>query len=271
MKAIMVGVDGSPQSKVAVQHAVEIAQLLDASVLGIASVFGDFDGEAEADEHDVEEMEGFEHLPAAAVGWFQEALEECGEVCAVADVDFTAKMLAGDPAEVLVEEAQAVDIVVVGATGKRDEHGELLGRTAGRLIRNCIKPVMITRDDYQPVNRIMVGYDGSPASSHAVAWAADMATAADAEMAIVTGAMPESSLAEGAKYASQLAATRGVSAHMIRVVGDAPSVIFEQAKKYDPDLIAVGGPQRGALSGFFLGEAWPAIVEQAEVPVMRWR
>ena len=46
MKAIMVGVDGSPQSEVAVRHAVEIAQLADASVVGIASVFGDFDGEA---------------------------------------------------------------------------------------------------------------------------------------------------------------------------------------------------------------------------------
>jgi nucleotide-binding universal stress UspA family protein len=48
-------------------------------------------------------------------------------------------------------------------------------------------------------------------------------------------------------------------------------VVFEQAKEWKPDLIAVGGPVRGALTGFFLGEAWPDIVEQAEVPVMRWR
>ncbi len=271
MKAIMVGVDGSPQSKVAVQHAVEIAQLSDAAVVGIASVFGDFDGEAEADEHDVEEIEGLEHLPGAAIGWFKEALDECGEACAVANVDFTAKMLAGDPAQVLVEEAQAADMVVAGATGRRDEHGELLGITATRLMRNCIKPVMITRDEYYPLNRILVGYDGSPASSHAVAWAADMAAAANSEIAIVTGAMPESELAEGGKYAVQLAETRGISARLFRVAGDAPSVVFEQAREYDPDLIAVGGAQKGALSGFFLGEAWPDIVEQAEVPVMRWR
>jgi nucleotide-binding universal stress UspA family protein len=83
--------------------------------------------------------------------------------------------------------------------------------------------------------------------------------------------MPESALAEGAEYASQLVATRGIAAEVMLVAGDAPSVIFQQAKKWDPDMIAVGGAQRGALSGFFLGEAWPDIVEQAEVPVLRWR
>jgi nucleotide-binding universal stress UspA family protein len=271
MKAIMVGVDGSPEAEVAVQHAIEIAQLADASVMGIASVYEDFDGEAEADEHDVQEVEGLEHLPTAAISWFQNALDDCGEACAVADIDFTARMLAGRPGEVLVEEAQAVDMVVIGATGRRDDHSELLGRTTRRVMRNCIKPVLVTRDEHVEVKRIMVGYDGSPASGHALEWAADMALAGDWELAIVTGAMPESSLAEGAKYASDLVSTRGVAAEIMLVQGDAPSVIFEQARKWDPDMIAVGGPQRGALSGFFLGEAWPDIVEQAEVPVLRWR
>ncbi|MFW5866869.1 MAG: universal stress protein [Armatimonadota bacterium] len=271
MKAIMVGVDGSPHAEVAVRHAVEIAQLADAEVVAVASVFGDFDGETEADERAVEEVEGLEHLPAAAVGWFQEALDECGEVCAVADVDFSARLLAGKPENVLVEEAQAVDMVVIGATGRRDKGHSLLGRTATRVVRNCIKPVLVTRDEVVAVERIMVGYDGSPASGHALEWAADMAAAGGWDVAIVTGAMPESSLAEGAKYASKLVETRGIDPEVILVTGDAPSVIFDHAKKWDPDMIAIGGPQRGALSGFFLGEAWPDIVEQAEVPVLRWR
>lgn len=271
MKAIMVGVDGSPQSRVALQHAIEIAQLADAGVVGVASVFGDFDGEAEADEHDVQEREGLEHLPTAAINWFREALDECGQACAVADVEFAARLLAGNPAKVLVEEAQSVDMVVIGATGRRDGHTELLGQTATRVIRNCIKPVLVTREKHLPISRVMVGYDGSPASGHAVEWAADLACVGGWKVAIVTGAMPESSLAEGAEYAAKLVGTRGIEAETMLVTGDAPSVIFQEAKKWEPDLIAVGGAQKGALSGFFLGEAWPDIVEQAEVPVLRWR
>ncbi|MGI5820218.1 MAG: universal stress protein [Armatimonadota bacterium] len=270
MKAIMVGVDGSPQAEVAVQHAIEIAELADAGVVAVASVFGDFDGEAEAYGHDVQTREGLEHLPTAAVNWFREALEECGEACAVADVEFTARLLAGRPDRVLVEEAQSVDMVVVGATGRGGKNS-LFGQTASRVMRNCIKPVLVTRERPVNIERIMVGYDGSPASGHALEWAADLAAAGGWKLAIVTGAVPESELAEGADYAAKLAATRGVEAEVFLVTGDAPSVIFNQAKKWDPQMIAVGGPQRGALSGFFLGEAWPEIVEQAEVPVLRWR
>jgi nucleotide-binding universal stress UspA family protein len=271
MKTIMVGVDGSPHAEVAVQHAIEIAQLADAGVTAVASVFGDFDGEAESDEHSVQEREGLEYLPPRAVGWFREALDECGEACAVADVEFSAHLLAGKPAQVLVEEAQAVDLLVVGATGRNGERNSLLGQTSRRVIRNCIKPVLVTREQYQPVGRIMVGYDGSPASGHALEWAADMAAAGGWDVAIVTGAMPESSLAEGAEYAAKLVESRGIDPEVFLVNGDAPSIIFQQAKKWDPQMIAVGGPQRGALSGFFLGESWPEIVEQAEVPVLRWR
>ncbi len=271
MKAIMVGVDGSPEAEVAVQHAIELAQLADAGVTAVAAVFGDFDGEAENDEHSVEDREGLEHLPATAVGWFREALDECGEACAVADVDFSAHLLAGKPARVLVEEAQAVDLLVVGATGRGGESNALLGQTARRVIRNCIKPVLVTREQHQPVERIMVGYDGSPASGHALEWASDMAAAGGWEVAIVTGAMTESSLAEGAEYAAKLVESRGLDPEVFLVNGDAPSIIFAQAKKWDPDMIAIGGPQRGALSGFFLGESWPEVVEQAEAPVLRWR
>lgn len=271
MKAIMVGVDGSDEASVAVRHAIEIAQMADANVVGIASVDRGANAEAEADEHDMDEVEGLEHLPSAAISWFQGALDDCGEACAVADVEFTARLLAGSPARVLVEEAQAVDMLVIGATGRGDGRGALLGRTARRIVRNCIKPVLVTRDEAVAVQKIMVGYDGSPASGHALEWAADLAAAGGWEIAIVTGAGPESSLAEGAEYASKLAATRGLDAEVFLVSGDAPGVIFREAKKWDPDMIAIGGPQRGALSGFFLGESWPEIVEQAEVPVLRWR
>lgn len=271
MKAILVGVDGSEQSEVAVRYAVELAALADAGVMGVATVVENFDGETEPDERSVEETEGLEHMPTAAVSWFRTALEKCDEACSTADVDFEAHLLAGRPADVLVEEAQAADMVVIGAQGRRAHHSELLGSTARRVLRRCIKPVLITRAEHRPIARVMVGYDGSPASGHAVEWTADLAAAGGWEVALVTGAMPESDLAEGASTAARLIETRGIEAEVMRVQGDAPSVIFERAAEWEPDLIAVGGAPKGALGGFFLGEAWPDIVEQAEVPVLRWR
>ncbi len=271
MKVIMVGVDGSPYSEVALQYAVEIAGLAGAGVVGLAGVAGDFNGEQPVAEHDVAEIEGLESLPTSVVEWFRQALDACGEACRVAEVPFAARMLAGHPARVLTREAQAADMLVLGCKGRRDDDMELLGNTTRHLIRSCIKPVLVARGEYRPLKRALVGYDGSPASSHAVEWVADLAAAGDWEVAVVTGAMPESELAEGVRFAADLVRSRGVDPEVMRVEGDAPSIIFEQMRAWEPDIIAVGGPVKGALSGFFLGEAWPEIVEQADVPVLRWR
>ncbi|MGD9496084.1 MAG: universal stress protein [Armatimonadota bacterium] len=271
MKAIMVGVDGSAHSEVAVRYAVEIADLAGATVVGLASVAADYQGEVPAEEHRAEEREALKALPRTVIEWFQKALDECAETCATADVRFTATMLAGEPGQVIADEAQACDMVVLGARGRRAHGLDLLGDTAQRVIRTCIKPVLVVREQYKPIARVLVGYDGSPASGHAVEWAADLAAAGNWQVVLVTGAPSRSSLAEGADYAARLIQTRGVNPEVVLVRGDAPSIIFEQAKEHEPDLIAVGGPQRGTVSGFFLGEAWPDIVEQADVPVLRWR
>lgn len=271
MKAIMVGVDGSPHSDVAVRYAVELADLIEARVIGVAAVAENYDGEIARDEQPVNRLEGLEYIAIEGAGRFKGALEACGEVCTVADVEFTARVLAGRPTRVLAEEAQSADMLVIGSKGRRAEHVELLGSTARRVIRNCIKPVLVTRAEHRPIRRVMVGYDGSPASGHALAWAADFAAAGSWELAIVTGAVSGSGLAEGIEYASDLVRTRGIEPERMRVQGDAPGVIFEQAREWEPDLIAIGGAPKGALSGFFLGEAWPDIVEQASIPVMRWR
>ncbi len=271
MKAIMVGVDGSPNSEVAVRYAIEIAAAADAGVVGMASIAEDFDGEAELEEHAIEEIEGIEHLPTAATNWFRNALGKCREVCATADIDFVAQMLAGDPGHVITEEAQACDMVVIGARGRRAQHGDLLGTTARRIIRDCIKPVLVTREEYREVKRVLVGYDGSPASGHAVEWAADIGCVAGWEIGIITGAVPASELAQGAQYAARLVSTRGLEAETMIARGDAPSVVFDHVREWNADLVAIGGARKGTLTGFFLGEAWPDIVEQAKVPVMRWR
>lgn len=271
MKAIMVGVDGSPHSDVAVRYAIELADLAGAGVVGVAAVAEGFKGEVPEDERGVARLEGLEYIAKAGITWSADALEACGEACTLADVQFTARVLSGKATRVLADEAQSSDMLVIGSKGRRAEHVELLGSTARRVIRNCIKPVLVTRAEYRPIRKVMVGYDGSPASGHAVAWAADLAAAGGWEMAIVTGTMSGSGLAEGAEHATALARTRGIDPERMRVQGDAPRVIFDQASSWQPDLIAVGGAPKGTLSGFFLGEAWPEIVEQADIPVMRWR
>ena len=71
--------------------------------------------------------------------------------------------------------------------------------------------------------------------------------------------------------AARILEGRGLDPDVRIVEGDAPSIVFEQAKDFDADLIIIGAAPKGPVTGFFIGEAWPDIVEQAKIPVLCWR
>ncbi len=267
MRTIMVGTDGSAGSDVATKYAAEVAQLLDGSVYAVAVLPEHADAEAAADERDTDQVAAERAAPQAARSWFKAARE----ACRAAEVELVEQMESGDPAEVLAQQAESADLVVVGAHGLTGDAAQLLGGTTRRLLRSCIKPMLIARAEYRPIERVVVGYDASPDAGHAVALVADLACRAAWEVALVVGAPEQSELAKGAYRAAKLIRSRGVEPEVRLVQGDAPSILFEQGERFQADLIAIGGALQGPLSGFFLGEAWPEVVEQSQLPVLLWR
>lgn len=267
MKTIMVGVDGSSGSDVATRYAAEFAQLLGGGVYAVAVLPQHADPEAAADERDTDQVAAERAAPQAARAWFDAARE----ACRTAEVELVEQVERGEVAEVLAEQAESVDLVVGGAHGLTADATQLLGGTTRRLLRSCIKPMLIARAEYRPIERVVVGYDGSPDAGHAVALVADLACGPRWEVALVVGAPEQSELAEGAYRAAKLIRSRGVEPEVRLVEGDAPSILFEEAERFDADLIAIGAAMHGALSAFFFGEAWPEVVEQSELPVLLWR
>ncbi len=151
------------------------------------------------------------------------------------------------------------------------DQNTLIGHTTRRVMRHATKPVLVTREEYAPITTVVVGYDGTADSGHAIEWTADFAAAGDWTVHLITGALPGTDLAGAARRAARLVTARGVEPEVRVVAGDAPDVLFDEAKAVGADLIAIGASPKGALTGFFIGESWPDIVEQAKVPVLCWR
>jgi len=267
MRTIMVGVDGSAGGEVAAEYAVEIAQLLRGGVYAVGVLPEAGAAEPELDERDANTVAAERAARGTASSWFEGARKLCVE----RKVELAETRRPGDPAQVLAQEAESADLVVIGAQGVTADPVMLLGSTVQRLLRFCIKPMLVTRADHRPITRALVGYDGSPDSGHAVELVADLAAAGGWEVVVVTGAPEHSRLADGARRAARLVSARGVEPEVRVVEGDAPTILFDDAKRLDADLIALGGVPRGMLTGFFFGEAWPDVVEQAKVPVLLWR
>ena len=141
MKRILVGVDGSKESRDAAAYAADLAQALGSQLL-VASV-ADLPVALAAPE-----------LVQRAAEWQEEVTKHSAAITKeiarfVARAGLTVETLveSGPPAETLAELARAgdVDLVVVGHRGRNAISRALMGSVADRLVQICSKPVLVVR------------------------------------------------------------------------------------------------------------------------------
>ena len=99
------------------------------------------------------------------------------------------KIVNGDPATVLLSEAQQATLLALGSHGRRRAAGMLLGTVAARMLHEAPCSVLIARPARDPETwpqAIVVGMDGSAESELAVAAARSVASSCGATLRIVS-------------------------------------------------------------------------------------
>ena len=137
MAAIVVGVDGSEESKAALRWAVAEARLRDANVRAVYAwslphVAGGV-GPLIVPDTEVLRRDGERVLDAA--------IAEVG----TEGVDVERASIEGSPARALVEAAEGADLLVVGSRGHGGFVGLLLGSVSQQVAHHALCPVVIVR------------------------------------------------------------------------------------------------------------------------------
>jgi nucleotide-binding universal stress UspA family protein len=135
---IVVGVDGSPSSRRALDWAVREAA---ATTMKIVAVMA----------WRAPTGYGTGALVASGVEWDQEAralLHSIVEPISASrpEVPIEQRILEGHPAEVLLNQAQDADLLVVGSRGHGGFAGALLGSVSNHCVQHATCPVVVVRD-----------------------------------------------------------------------------------------------------------------------------
>lgn len=142
MKRILVGVDGSKESRDAVKFAAQIARATGSQLIIASAVPG------------VALTEGAPELVAKAVAWEEKEKELAASLVkgiaawvATADLAIETLVSSGQAAIALADLAKSgdVDMVVVGHRGRNAVARALLGSVADRLVQISTKPVLVVR------------------------------------------------------------------------------------------------------------------------------
>ena len=197
------------------------------------------------------------------------------------DVSIEARSTYPHPPKSLLEGTSCADLLIVGTLSAATDRGWLLGSDLGMAARRSSCPVIVVRGrQQQPLRRILVGVDGSNASSAALAWAVDEADCHDAEVTVVHAwqqaggpgrAMRPGDLDRADAQCMLDLVVRQAEKRSNRTVrgelieGEAIAVLTASSEK--ADLLAVGSRGRSGFRTMLFGSAALFLAQHASCPV----
>ncbi len=289
---IVVGVDGSATSNVAVRWAAREATmrnlLLDIIIAVPAPVFGSAALSWPSLRSPIETERNREYQNDQARQTIDEAVRAVDEVAQdIGLPEINTEVIHAAPVPTLVDLSKSAQLVVVGCRGQNALRRSLFGSVSTGLVHHAHCPVAVIHDELLSrlrLNRlpVVVGVDGSPASELAIGIAFEEAFRRSVDLVAVnawcdndmfgipgTGWSTCQSTAEDA-LAARLAPweqrypkvrARG------RVVWDRPAGhLLEESES--AQVIVVGSRGRGGYDQMLLGSVSTAVVHAARIPVI---
>ena len=203
----------------------------------------------------------------------------------------------GKPAEQILNEAceMRADLVVVGARGTGDTQQFLLGSVAQKVMKYADASVLLVRDKYAKVRRVLLATDGSKYSEQVAQFLLDLSLPLTSEVVLVTALqshiatwlktptidletnrqlLAELQKAEEWKAWELLSKTKdqfeegGYRVSSLVLKGEPAQEILSAASTINPDLIAVGAKGLTGVENFLLGSVAQRVARFAKYSVL---
>lgn len=266
----LIGVDGTPHSRVALDWGLRRAAKTGASVELMHVADDSFLSESVAFLSEAQEAS---EKMLAAEREYALSLGFTGSI--------TGKAIVGHPIHEIEEASKTADLVILGAHSGNKLAGSVFGTRAVKIAAVAHCPVVVIPDEIEgtPKPAVVVGIDGSESAKTAIAFAAEEASIRGVPLIAVYAWMPP--LTPGLEYlwSEELVNTQNAAAEEAIAIGvaglatrypdleiqrkivQAPPVAALLQVAEDADTIVVGSRGRGGLKRLLLGSVSHGVLQ----------
>ncbi len=277
-KTILVPIDSSDSSLVAVDYAIDISKTFKSKISGISII-------------DIKKLAGpFMRDLGTSIGGmvpygdFQQkvrqfledtakaALDELEGKCNSAGVPCTHLVKEGVVSKEIVESAKDCDMVAMGMSG---EHAfwrdALLGSNLESVVRQTHKPVMVTPGKYKKITKILIAYDGSTFATRALIAGANIAQQMHLPLTVITVSDEKKTGEKILSQASEHLKGHGIKYDEVLEDGNTVSVILDFCKEGLYDLLVIGAYGHSKIRELIIGNTTVQIMRKVNCAVLMCR
>jgi len=274
IKSILIPTDGSPNSDLALSYGLYCAGLFQAEITGLHVI-------------DVRALEGpFLSDISGSLGFspyqnylpkFQEILEQRGDLileefkrrCAEKALTPKLHKQIGIIANIIVEEARKVDLVVIAQRGEHEKWSSgLMGSTSESVVRKSPRPVLVTPGTFRPFSRVLLAYDGGIESNKALKTACELFSEPPFSLSAVSVTADEERAEALRSEIEEYARPHGLTIPCAGLTGATGKEILSYAEANGFDLIMMGAFGHSRLHELILGGTTAYIIRRASIPVL---
>ncbi|MCP4269711.1 MAG: universal stress protein [Candidatus Brocadiaceae bacterium] len=277
-KTILVPIDSSESSLVAVDYAIDISKSYKSEIAGISIV-------------DIKKLAGpFMRDLGTSIGGmvpyadFQQkvqqfledtasaALDELEGKCNSANISCTRTIKEGVVSKEIVESAKRCDMVVMGMAGEHSFWRDaFLGSNLESVVRQTHKPVMVTPENFKKITKILIAYDGSTFATRALIAGADIAQHLHLPLTVITVSDDKDSGEEVLFQASENLKDRDIEYDKVLESGETVSVILDFCKEGSYDLLVMGAYGHSKIRELIIGNTTVQIMRKVNCAVLMCR
>jgi nucleotide-binding universal stress UspA family protein len=174
----------------------------------------------------------------------------------------------GGVVETLIEREAEADLVLIGKRGEDADYARgHIGSLVERLVRESIRPVLVTARRYTEPKTAVIAFDGGASAKKAVAFLADSPLAGGMTLHLASvGAL------DASRRAALDAARAALPDAVVHELTGAPDAAIESVvKSAGAELLVMGAYGHSALRTFILGSTTTALMRACPVSVMLFR
>lgn len=275
IKTILIPVDGSANSAVALEYGIYIAPKFEATITGlhVIDVFliqgpmmtdisatvavTPYDGYFEAVETSLKEKADL-------------LLKTFDDRCVNSGVPCETKKTIGKISDAIIEEAENSDLILMAKKGEHFhlKEGGLIGSVAEIVIRHSGKPVMVIPETFREIESMGLAYDGSPPARKALDLSLAISEKAKWPITVLIASPDKAKAADLCAQVEDTASQGLADCEVIISSGKETDDILKFIQEGSVELMVMGAYGHNRLREWLLGSTTAHIIHKSSIPVL---